>query len=201
MGLTQMAALTGGRKYKTPDVEEINAQKRYLPAIYGQKKEDAYRDKMYGLEKEGLAFNKEMSLANFALSEEALKEQKKAQKRANRLGYANIGLGAGLGIAGNWDGIKGAGEDVASMFPQIESPASLGIGAPESHGGSTVSGMSSPIDWASSNIFDPISSGIQKFGSAIGDVWDGLYNNIVGDAIDIDWTEGFGADDVIDFGW
>jgi len=100
MGLAQMSALTGGKRYKRPYVEEINNRTKYLPSLYSQRKQDAYQGKMYGLQKEQAAQNREFGVADLALREDALDEQKKAQKRANTLGYANLGLGGALGFAG-----------------------------------------------------------------------------------------------------
>jgi hypothetical protein len=44
MGLTQMSALGGGRGFKRPYVEEINARKRYLPQLYGMKEAETIRN-------------------------------------------------------------------------------------------------------------------------------------------------------------
>jgi hypothetical protein len=208
MGIAQMSALSGGKRYKRPYVDEINARKGALPGLYAQKKDTAYQDKMFGLENQKLAQNEKFGLANLDLMQDAQNEAKKRNKTAKQLGYANIGLGAALGAADNWDAISGGVSGVKSMFPQVGSPSSLGIGTPESYGGRTVSGMSSDwlggnlssgVDWLSENVLDPFGGGIKKLGSGIWDAGKGIYDSLVGDTIDIDWSGGF--DDVIDFGW
>ena len=170
--------------------------------MYAQKGEDIYRDKMYGLQKEGLAHKKTMGLANLNIAEDAAREAKKRNKTAKALGYANVGLSAAFGGAKAYPALKEMGGDVMDWAsPSAQPGGGVGpVGTPGSAGMSSVSG-GSPMDWISDNFLGPISSGIQKFGGAIGGVWDGLYNNVIGDVIDIDWTEGFGAGDAIDFGW
>lgn len=188
MGLAQMGALTGSNKFKRPYVEEINARTPYLPMLHQQRSEEQYRDKMYGLEKQGLA-----------LESDALKEAKKRNKTARNLGYANIGLGAGLGLLNNFDSIKSG---VSSMFPTgsaIDVGDALGgvssISPGQDFGGITDS-ISPVWDWADAYI-EPF----RQAGSAAWDATSGLFDSIVGDSLDIDWTSGFDADEVIDFGW
>jgi hypothetical protein len=168
MGLAQMAALSGGRKYKTPYVEEINARKRYLPQVYAQKKEDKYRDKMAGLQADQLA-----------LQEDALKQQKKAQKRANTLGYVNMGVGAGLGAIDAYPAMKEVGKDVVDFF----NPAATGnSGAVES----IASGALSPGGVVSSAVdFLGTPDVYKQFADTGFDTVKGIYDNVVGDAIDM----------------
>jgi hypothetical protein len=180
MGLAQMAALSGGRKYKRPYVEELNAQKKYLPQIYGQKKEDKYRDKMAGLQSDQLA-----------LQEDALKQQKKAQKRANTLGYVNMGVGAGLGAIDAYPAIKEAGKDVMEFFNPADTTNTGAIDQIQSGALSPGGLASSALDWAGgTDLF-------KKFGESAFSAAKGIYDNIV----DVDWTEGVSDSDVIDFGW
>ena len=172
MGLAQMSALSGGRKYKRPYVEEINKQTKYLPAIYGQKKEDAYRDKMYGLQTSSLE-----------LQEDALKTQKKAQKRANTLGYINMGVGAGLGAIDAYPALKEVGKDVVDWFSPTDTFKGIG-GVVSPSSGQTFGGLTgstSPIDLVSGG-YDVF----KKFGEAGFGVAKGLYDSVVGDSIDID---------------
>ena len=190
MGIAQMSALSGGQKYKRPYVDEINARKQYLPGMYAQKQENQYRDKMHSLDTQRLAQDKKFGMANLSLAEDAQKEAKKRNRTAKQMGYANIGLGAGMGVMNNWDAIKGGADSVTSMFPQVPSPSKLGIGTPESYSGSTVSGMSSPMDWASDNLLDPI----KQFGGGLWDAGKGIYDSLVGDVFDTDW--GGGMDDL-----
>ena len=171
MSLSQMAALSGGGTFKRPYVEEINARTPYLPALYAQREDDDYRDKMH-----------DISLDRLALSREELSDQKKAQKRANRLGYANIGLGAGLGVMSNWDEIKGG---VSSMFPTSEAVSmapSIFDTIPQEAVSAPFEMMQTP-DWMS----EFISPTIKNIGSGIWDAGKGIYDSLVGDSIDIDW--------------
>ena len=178
MGLTQMAALTGGRKFKTPYVEEINARKQYLPAIYGQKKEDAYRDKMYGLEQ-----------SRFELEQDALKAQKKAQKRANRLGYINLGVGAGLGVMNAYPARKEVGKDVVDWLNPAQTINTGAVNEIASGALSPSAGLASlPADLigGTADIF-------KKFGESAFDAAKGVYDSIIGDSIDIDWEDAASA--------
>jgi hypothetical protein len=183
MGLAQMSALGGGRKYKQPYVEEINARKQYLPQVYAQKKEDKYRDKMAGLQSDQLA-----------LQEDALKQQKKAQKRANTLGYVNMGVGAGLGAIDAYPAMKEVGKDVVDFFSPAASEVAGGVTSPSS--AQNFGGLaSSALDMLGTpDVY-------KQFADTGFDVATGIYDNVVGSAIDVDWTEGFSDSDVIDFGW
>ena len=162
MGLEQIGALQGNNRFKRPYVQEINARTPYLPLLYAQKKEDQYRDKMYGLEKQGLA-----------LESDALDEAKKRNKTARNLGYANIGLGAGLGIMNNYDSIK---EGVSSMFPGLGTEGVI----PEFTGNNigSITDSISPIDWDWSDAF---TEPLKQLGSSVWDVGKGLYDSLVGD--------------------
>ena len=183
MGLTQMSALTGGRKFKRPYVEEINAQTKYLPAIYGQKKEDAYRDKMHGLETQRLA-----------LSEEALDTQKKSQKRANKLGYANMGLAGAFGAVDAYPGLKEMGGDVADWLNPTEAVGFDSLSSGKDYFGGTQPMQdfaAAPIDWMSDAYTDYLSPAIKNLGSGIWDAGKGIFDSIVGDSIDFDWSDAF----------
>jgi len=166
MGLAQMFALTGGKRYKRPYVQEINARSRYLPQVYAQKKADEYRDKMYGLEQQRLG-----------MSQEALDEQKKMAKRAQLYGYANLGVGTGLGLAGlasdkGWFDIFGSGGDAA--YEPVKGLAS------------DFSSMASPFTGENSmsyldDAYDFGGSFLKNFSSGGGG---GIFDSIFGDAID-----------------
>ena len=182
MGLAQMSALTGGKKFKRPYVEEINARAQHLPALYAHKSEEEYRDKMHGLETQKLG-----------LSQDALDAQKKAQKRANMMGYANMGLAGAFGAVDAYPGLKEIGKDVSDWLNPAETVSMMSgtqdaIKAPfESMGG--------PIDWMA----DTVSPLIKNIGGFAWDAGKGIYDSLVGDVVD--WTSDFGVDDVIDFGW
>ena len=68
--------------------------------MYAQKREDFHRDRMHALEKVRAADEAKYRAQSLDLAEQSLEDRKDAEKRARRLGYANIGLGAGLGLAG-----------------------------------------------------------------------------------------------------
>lgn len=191
MGLAQMSALTGGRKFKRPYVEEINKRTAGLLPMYAQRKEDKYRDEMFGLQQAGLAQDKEFGLADLSLREDALSEQKKARKKANWLGYANIGLGAGLGVAGlasDNDWFKPATDSVVDMASPSYTDSILAFGK---------GAVSAPAQQA----FDPASeftAGLADFGGGVlkkigGGIFDfgkGLYDSVVGDYLDMgDWSD------------
>ena len=191
MGTTQMQALAGGKRFKYPYVQEINSRKNYLPQLNAQKKEDAYRNQAFGLESRGLAQNKELTQQGLDLQKDAYDEQKKAQKRANLLGYANMGLGAGLGVAGfgNDMGWWGKGSEVSKDAIDISGITELGT--PSSFINQEAPTSSGPMDYLSdigSSIWNPL----KNIGGAIGDFGSGIYDSIVGDAID------FGDFDVFD---
>ena len=193
MGTTQMQALAGGKRFKYPYVQEINSRKNYLPQLNAQKKEDTYRNQAFGLERRGLAQNKELALQGLALQEEANDEQKKAQKRANMLGYANMGIGAGLGVAGlgndmDWWG-KGADSKISGGAIDLSGLSELGT--PSSFIKPETQALSGETDFWSdigNDIWDPL----KNIGNAIGDFGGGIYDSLVGDAID------FGDFDVFD---
>jgi hypothetical protein len=112
MGLTQMSALGGGKGFKRPYVEEINAQARYLPQLYGIKQQETSRKQQLGLnqrrfaqererlglERDRLAQEKTFGLAQQDLAEQAAHEVRKKNRYAQNLGLANIGLTGGLGL-------------------------------------------------------------------------------------------------------
>ena len=100
MALSQMQAVTG-RKFKPNYVDAINVQGQYLPSIYARKEDQAYRDKMHGLEEKNLAQREKELETMEALELEKLEQMKKQAKRANIMGVANLGLQAGLGIYGD----------------------------------------------------------------------------------------------------
>lgn len=96
MALEQMRAVLG-RRIKPRYTAAINAQLPYLPALKAREEDVKYRSKMYGL------------------GQDRLGELKQQGQTAKRLGYANIGLGAGLGLmkAINAPDIATIGEETA----------------------------------------------------------------------------------------
>jgi hypothetical protein len=112
MGIPQMSALGGGRGFKRPYVEEINARTPYLPQLYGLKQQERFRKQQLGLnqrrfgqererlglEKDRLAQEKAFGLAQQDLAEQAAHEARKRNRRAQNLGLANIGIVGGLGL-------------------------------------------------------------------------------------------------------
>ena len=168
MGLEQMYALSGGRKFKRPYVEEINARTPFLPQLYAQKKQDEYRDQMYGVEQQKLAMNQEM-----------IEDAKKRNKTARNLGYANIGLGAGLGLLGNWEDIS---TGTKSLFDTVGS----WIKPEEAFPTGSSTPIQAPIDIATGG-FDEYISPILRQLNPVWDIGSGLFEGITGPALDIDW--------------
>jgi hypothetical protein len=111
MGIPQMSALGGGKGFKRPYVEEINARTPYLPQLYGIKRQEASRKQQLGLnqrrfaqererlglERDRLAQEKTFGLARQDLAEQTAHEARKRNRYAQNLGLANIGLAGGFG--------------------------------------------------------------------------------------------------------
>ena len=119
MGLAQMGAVTN-RRLRPNYIDAINAQTPYLPQIYQKKEDTAYRDKVYGqqersmginerglaLSEKGLAQSADIARRGELLTLDQLDEQKKQNKRAQNLGWANVGLGTATGLANLYQGAK-----------------------------------------------------------------------------------------------
>jgi hypothetical protein len=106
MALDQMRAVSN-RRIRPKIVDAINAQTPYLPQLYQQKEDKAYKTKLYdqsersmALGEKGLAQQGEIARRNEAFAYDQLEEQKKQNKTAKKLGYANIGIGGLSGLAG-----------------------------------------------------------------------------------------------------
>ena len=192
MGLEQMSAISPGSRYKRPYVDEINARTPYLPMLYQQKKQDEYRDKMYSLDEEKLAQDREFGLKNLDMQRDIQEEAKKRNKLARNLGYANIGLGAGLGVLNNWDTIK---QGATSLFPSLGESGVVDFdwsdaftSAPQASVSPDLSSVAaSPIEWVSESATDYIIDPLKQAGSWAWDTGKGLFDDIVGNSIDIDW--------------
>ena len=125
MALNQLQAVTN-RRIKPNYIDIINAQTPYLPGTYQQKEDTAYRDKVFDqnqqsldISSKGLTQANEIALRNEALAQQGLydqkkqlEEQKKQNKRAQTLGWANTGLSAGLGLAGLYQGSKSLADNI-----------------------------------------------------------------------------------------
>ena len=204
MGLAQMGALSGGQRFKRPYVEEINARTPYLPQLYAQKKTDEYNDKMYGLKEKELAQDREFGLKNLSMMEDAQSEMKKRNKLARNMGYANIGIGTALGAMDNWDSIKSGISSISSMFPSVSEGEGLqsvfGNVAREASSAPfevMSSGGGGPLDW-----IDYVSPSVRNLAGGAWDVGKGIFDSVVGDAVDFDWdwSDAFSADSS-DFDW
>jgi hypothetical protein len=112
------SALTGYRKYRSPDVANINARKPFLSSIYNQKRSDQYADKQYDLQQQGLEQSQRFGEQNLDLAQDVAKQGRKRDRLAEKLGYAGLGLQAGFGVLNNSDTLAGMfqPEDVAADF-------------------------------------------------------------------------------------
>ena len=195
MALSQMYALTGGRRYREPYVSDINARKQYLPQIYEQRDLQKYRDQQYGLQQQGLA-----------LSRDALKEQQDANKRARLMGYANIGLGAGIGLAGlasdqDWfSKLNNSGTDqlVEGLAPDLSSLGkSIGGNVTDNWSSYTGFGETPGASSYLGDIWDTGGDVLKQFGGGLLDAGKGIYDSVVGDYFsfndsglsDTDWSD------------
>lgn len=185
MSLAQFSALTGGRKFKRPYVDEINARARYLPQLRAQERSDAYQDKMY-----------DVSLQNLAVRQDALDAQKKAQKKANRLGYANLALGAGLsgvGLAKDMDWFKPDAAESVDVGTSLADPGNWVDTGPTPAGDLLQPQNMMP---------DPYGNLVQE-GDILknigGNIGSGLYDSVVGNYLDFG-DVGFDAIDYIGVG-
>ena len=179
MSLAQLAGLTG-KKIAPGYVPQINAQVPFLADIYGQKKEQSYLDKSNQIATDRLALDTRLGEQGLALAKKQQEQADKYQKKAQRLGYLNVGLNTGLGLA-----------DLASSFnwgqPVSETPGALQVSDAmdilNATGGNSASGYSSPVSTALS------SSGggdiLKQFGTGVLDFGKGIYDNTIGKIIDL----------------
>jgi hypothetical protein len=70
----------------------INEQAAYLPAMYDLKSQKEHQDRMFGLSEQGLA-------ADVAYQNRMADISEKNLKTSRNLGYANLALSTGLGLA------------------------------------------------------------------------------------------------------
>ena len=162
--------LTGYRKYRSPAVSQINARKQSLPAIYNLKRDKAYRDKSYDLEKEGLEQSRGFAEENLSLAERAAHDARKRNNLAANMGYAGLGLQLGLGGLNNWDTLSGA-------FSGGESSGALDF----------VPGLSG----IASDSFAPA---IKEVGmSGLEDLFSGpgIFDGLLDESIGFDWSDAF----------
>lgn len=182
MGMNQMSALTGGKKYRPNYVSQINAQVPYLPALYSRKKEDQWRDKTYGLEKERFEQDKTFQLAELDLAQDAAKQAKKQTRLAEKLGYANLGVNAALG-----------GYDVgSSLLDRFSAPAidetgvstfDFALNEASPLASITKESAAPESNWLSEGFNDFIAP-IKKLGSGAWDFGKGLFDSITGSLVD-----------------
>ena len=92
MSLAQMQALGKGRKIKRGYVDEINARKKYLPALSKLRRDEDYANRMLGLRQRETAQTQKYYDESMDIAEEELETVKRRNKMAERLGYANVSL-------------------------------------------------------------------------------------------------------------
>jgi hypothetical protein len=168
MSLAQLAGLTG-KKIAPGYVPQINAQTPYLGQIYGQKKEQQYLDA-----------SNQIATDRLALAKKEQEQNDKYQKKAQRLGYLNVGLNTGLGLADlassfNW------GQPVSDTAGAMQVSDAMDI--LNATGGNSASGESSPVSTAltssgGGDILKNVGTGILDFGK-------GIYDNTIGKIIDL----------------
>jgi len=175
------SALTGYRKYRSPDIANINARTPFLSSIYGQKKSDAYADKRYDLDKQGLEQEYKFGEQNLDIAKDAAKQARKRDRVSRNLGYAGLGLQAGFGMLNNADTLAGMfqPEDVVTDLG-----SEFGSQAVQELGESAVQGS-----W-STMFGDMFSDSLKSSaGGLLGDSAGGIAGGIAGGLLDsvIDW--------------
>jgi hypothetical protein len=173
------SALTGYRKYRSPDVANINARTPFLSSIYNQKRSDAYSDKQYDLQQQGLEQSQRFGEQNLEIAQDAAKQGRKRDRLAEKLGYAGLGLQAGFGVLNNADTLTEMfqPEDVATDFG---SQAVQGLGE-------------SAAQDSFSTIFGDMFSPLKAVGGLFGGGGSGVSDSILDNVIDwgADLTFGF----------
>jgi len=178
MALNQMSAVMN-RRLKPNYVSAINAQTPYLPQLYQQREDTAYQNKVYDQNERGLAQANSIALRNEALQSEALDQQKKQNKTARNLGYANMALGGASGLASLYQSSKPLLEttpDLASVTQSL-TPEVSNMGDLWDFGGSsavtdTAANNSSFWDFGGTSDFnaaDLVPDVVKNIGGAI---WD-----------------------------
>jgi hypothetical protein len=105
MPTTQQSAVTGKRQ-RPRYVDIINAQAPYLPYYRELEDKEKWRERGYQLDKERLGHERDIGERTLDLSERDLslrakhyRDLEKQSKKARRMGWANIGMSTGLGLA------------------------------------------------------------------------------------------------------
>ena len=175
------SALTGFRKYRSPDVARINAQTPFLSSMYGQKRDQAYADKRYELDKQGFEQEQKFGERNMELAEDAAKQGRKRDRLAEKLGYAGLGLQTGFGILNNKD-------TLADLFTPEDAASDFGSEAVKGLGESAVQDSLSTM--FSDMFTDPLKNFGGLFGGGGGGVADGVLDSV------IDFGTDFGITDI-----
>ena len=119
MAIGQMSAVTG-RKVRPNYLSSIGAKSELLPQAYQ------------------IEENKRLSDANFGLAQDQYDLQKKQMKRANRISYANLGIGAAGALGNFMNADDGVAEPIAKAVTSALPGISNSIGGGEAfiqHGG------------------------------------------------------------------
>jgi len=196
----QMGAVTN-RRLKPNYVSAINAQTPYLPQLYQQKEDKAYQEKAFGqqersldLSKQGLEQQNSFNIRNEALARDALDQQKKQNKTAKNLGYANMALGGVSGLASLYQGSQPLMDSIpdlssvtqnlmptASEMPSLFSEFStLGEGA-ANIGGPATENIGEYFDFGGTsdfNVTDLVPDVVKNFGGAIWDAGSSFLSDI-----------------------
>lgn len=182
MSLQQLQALSG-KRVKTPYVPQINAQTPYLPQIYGQKRTQAYQDRSNQLNQSRFDLEKRLGEQGLELARKEAKDAEKARKKAQRLGYLNVGLNTGLGLAGLASSYDFGGGGSSASDAILSVPEATDILSAMGAGSSPVSSsVSAPAENLTEGFFD--GNVLNKIGTGIFDFGKGLYDSTIGNIID-----------------
>ena len=165
MALNQLQAVTN-RRIRPNIVAGINAQTPYLPQLYQQKADTAYRDKSYDQSERSLAQASDIAKKNEALAYKQLDEQKDQNSTAKKLGYANMGIGGLTGLAGLYQATKPMDEfEIAPSLSNVGNAISnvFSGGGMGSVGTPGAAGMGSVLDNAGGPGNDSLFGGVGDF--------------------------------------
>lgn len=164
------------RRKIRPDWTRINmAQASLLPQQKRIEDERDYQNRLYDL-------NERNFKRNFALSREALDEQKKRAKKAEQLGYANLGLSAVGGLAREYaDSDLNSAKDMAKPVLQnatraVGSAADAATKATPDTGFLSKLASSDPVE----SVKKPLTEGFDLASQGLG----ALYQNTLGKVVD-----------------
>ncbi len=177
MAIGQMSAVTG-RKIKPDYLTGIQAKSAYLPQAYQ------------------IDENKRIADANYKLAQDQYGLQKKQMDIANKINYANLGIGAAgaLGsLLGSDDSVAQPVSKAVTSLPGVSDTLSgLGIGNPGAYGGDSGEIMGAVGDIASGAgglltdyVVDPAMQGLGWIDeNVLGGVGSKIYDTAIDPVVD-----------------